>query len=123
MNTLPSLVAAIVLVALSALYAFRAVKATRFGIADRTGAIAESAGLLTLFTVLHFATGWAGVPLSLWVVAVIAASVGVAALVVRAAGLPWLRSRRRLWMRVTRLSLAGIACGGVLILGSLAFSG
>lgn len=123
MNTTPSLVAAIVLIAFAALYAFRSVKTTRFGITDRIGAIAETVGLFTLFTVLHFATGWAGVPIVLWVGAVVAAAIGAGALVVRAAGLPWLRPRRRVWLRVTRLSLAAVLCGGVIVLGSLAFTG
>lgn len=123
MNTVPSLVAAIVLVAFAALYVLRAWKPFRFGIADRIAAIAESVGLLTLFTVLHFATGWAGVPVALWVVAVIAAAVGAAGLVSRFGALPWLCSRRWLWFRIVRLAFAALACGVVLVLGSMAFTG
>ena len=112
-----SLLLAIALVVFSALYAFRAWSTRRFRIKDRVAAIAESVGLLALFAVLHFATGWAGVPLVLWVAAVVLASAGVAGLVLRLGSLPWVRTRRRLWLRIVRLGLAGLVAGVVFSLG------
>lgn len=119
MNLSPSLLFALALVAFSSLYAFRAWKPGRFGIADRVGAIAESTGLLALFTVLHFATGWSGVPVLLWVVSVVLAAAGVAGMVLRIRILPWLKGRRRLGLRIARLSIAALLCGVVFALGAI----
>ena len=123
MSSTPSLAAAIVLVAFAALYALRAWKPSRFGMSDRIGALAESVGLLALFTVLHFFTGWAGVPPVLWIIAAAAAAAGVALLVVKFGALPWVRTRRRLWLRIVRLTLAAVVSSGVFALGAMAFSG
>ncbi|MGO3832715.1 MAG: hypothetical protein ACTJGT_02005 [Microbacteriaceae bacterium] len=123
MSSTASLIAALALLGFALLYAFRASGMTRFMIADRLGAIAESVGLLTLFTVLRIATGWAGVPIFLWISAVIAAAAGVAALVLRSGNLPWVRPRKRRWMRMARLSCAALICGVVLWLGAIAFTG
>lgn len=123
MSSTASLIAALTLLGFALLYALRASGMTRFMIADRLGAIAESVGLLTLFTVLRIATGWAGVPIFLWISAVAAAAAGIAALVLRTKSLPWVRPRKRFWIRMVRLSLSAIICGGVLWLGAIAFTG
>lgn len=117
-----SLMLAIILVAFAAIYAFRSWKHGRFGIRDRVSAIAESVGLAALFSILAVFTGWAGVPIALWIVAVVLAAVGVAGLVLRSGDLPWLRTRKRLPLRVIRLVISGLACGAVLVLGTLAYS-
>ncbi|CAH0193705.1 hypothetical protein SRABI76_01838 [Microbacterium oxydans] len=114
---------AIALVAFSALYAVRAWGIRRFRIADRIAAIAESVGLLALFTVLHFATGWAGVPIALWFAAVALAAGGVAGLVLRFDGLPWIRTRRRFVVRVIRLALGGLVSAIVFGLGAISAFG
>ncbi|WP_407358993.1 hypothetical protein LTA6_001315 [Microbacterium sp. LTA6] len=119
MSLSPSSLLAFVLVIFSALYALRAWKPKRFGIADRIGAIAESTGLLALFTVLHFASGWAGVPVVLWVVSVALAAAGVAGLVLRVPTLPWLHERRRLGLRIVRLAISGLFCVVVFVLGAI----
>lgn len=119
MNLSSSLLLAVALVVFSALYALRAWAPKRFGIADRLGAIAESTGLLALFAVLHFATGWAGVPVLLWVASVVIAAGGVAGLVLRIPALPWLRGRRRLGLRIVMLSIAGVLCALVFVLGAI----
>ena len=114
---------AIALVAFSALYALRGWGMTRFRISDRIAAIAESVGLLALFAVLYFATGWAGVPIILWFAAVALAAGGVAGLVLRLGGLPWVRTRRRLVLRFVRLALGGLVSALVLSLGAISAFG
>lgn len=114
---------AIALVAFSALYAVRAWGIKRFRIADRTAAIAESVGLLAVFTVLHFATGWAGVSIALWFAAVALAAGGVVGLVLRVDALPWIRTRRRLTWRVIRLALGGLVSSVVFGLGAISAFG
>jgi hypothetical protein len=41
----------------------------------------------------------------------------VAGLVLRLGSLPWVRTRRRLWLRIVRLGLAGLVAGVVFSLG------
>lgn len=117
-----SLVLAIILVAFAALYAFRSWKPGRFGVRDRVSAIAESVGLAALLSILAVFTGWAGVPIALWIVAVVLAAAGIAGLVLRSSELPWLRTRRHLPLRVIRLVISGLVCGTVFVLGALAYA-
>ena len=53
---------------------------------------------------------------------VVLAAAGVAGLVLRVGDLPWLRTRKRLPLRVIRLVISGLVCGSVLVLGALAYS-
>ncbi|MBO9567412.1 MAG: hypothetical protein J7503_01190 [Cellulomonas iranensis] len=121
MTATTSLTVALALVAFAALYVARAWGPERLRLKDRTGAVAESVGLLTLFVLSRTFVGWAGVPVLLWVAAVALAAVGAAGAVLRWGSVPGWRPRRRAWFRVLRLGGAALVCGTVLVLGAAAF--
>lgn len=121
MTATTSLTVALALVAFAALYAARAWGPERLRLKDRTGAVAESVGLLTLFVLSRTFVGWAGVSVLLWVAAVALAAVGAAGVALRFAAMPAWRTRRRRWLRGARLVVSALVCGTVLALAAASY--
>ncbi|WZH38082.1 MAG: hypothetical protein PIR02_05285 [Microbacterium enclense] len=111
-----AVILAVLLVAVTALFAVRAWLGGRFSLRDRLMILAETFGVVVAFAAASLLVDWTQASPALWGAAVVLTAAGTVGAARRFAVVPWRRTRRRGALRAVRLVLGGILGGGVVAL-------